>query len=497
MKQHALLCGLLVAAVALGIGLRRTPQEADTLVWAADAEGGAPYVFQDPEHPQQQIGFEVDLADALAKQLGRPIRFQQYEFASLFSGLQRGDFDFAMNGLEITPERKSKFRFSKPYYVYKQQFVVRAGEQRFHTLNDCQGRADVVIGTLEGTVAERLLDQLGIPKKIYPGAVEPYGDLALGRIDGVFLDLPIALYYARNNSKLRFAGPAIAPGYYAIAFRPRDEALASAVDNALDRLRQSGDLRRIYEKWGLWNDDQEELGRDDGDDITPEAIRPWTPARFVPLLLEGAAVTVLVTVLSMLLAVALGLPVALARLYGPAPLRYLALGYVEFFRGIPVLLLLYFLYYGLPVVAVNLNLGLTLNLAPLQAAILGLGLTYAAYEAEIYRAGISALPAGQWEAAAALGMSPSLAFRRVILPQAIRIILPPMTSDFVALFKDTSVVSVIAVVELSKQYQILSKASLQYLEIGLATAALYLALSVPLGHLSRYLEKKWGKAPGE
>jgi polar amino acid transport system substrate-binding protein len=496
MKRRAFMCGLLMAAVALGVGLRRCPQDPDTLVWAADAEGGAPYVFQDPEHPQQQIGFEVDLAKALAKQLGRPIRFQQYEFASLVSGLERGDFDFAMNGLEITAERKSKVRFSKPYYVYKQQFVVQASEQRFQTLNDCQGRADVVIGTLEGTVAERLLDQFGIPKKIYPGAVEPYGDLALGRIDGVFLDLPIALYYAHNHPKLKFAGPAIAPGYYAIAFRPRDEALASAVNNALDRLRQSGDLRRIYEKWGLWNDDQEQLGGD-ADDITAEAIRPWTPARFVPLLLEGAAVTVLVAVLSMLLAVALGLPVALARLYGPAPLRWLALGYVEFFRGIPVLLLLYFLYYGLPVMAVNLNLGQTLNLAPLQAAILGLGLTYAAYEAEIYRAGINALPAGQWEAAAALGMSQSLAFRRVILPQAIRIILPPMTSDFVALFKDTSVVSVIAVVELSKQYQILSKASLQYLEIGLATAALYLALSVPLGHLSRYLEKKWGQAPGE
>jgi polar amino acid transport system substrate-binding protein len=128
--------------------------------------------------------------------------------------------------------------------------------------------------------------------------------------------------------------------------------------------------------------------------------------------------------------------------------------------------------------------------------VLGLGLNYAAYEAEIYRAGIASLPAGQWEAAASLGMTPGLAFRRVILPQAIRVILPPMTNDFVGLFKDTSIVSIIAVVELSKQYQILSKTSLQYLEIGLATAVLYLAMSVPLGHLSRYLEKRWSKALG-
>jgi polar amino acid transport system substrate-binding protein len=90
-------------------------------------------------------------------------------------------------------------------------------------------------------------------------------------------------------------------------------------------------------------------------------------------------------------------------------------------------------------------------------------------------------------------MSHGLTFRRIILPQAIRVILPPMTNDFIALFKDTSLVSVIALVELTKQYQILAKSSMRYLEIGLATALLYLVMSVPLGHLARYLEKRWGK----
>jgi polar amino acid transport system substrate-binding protein len=129
----------------------------------------------------------------------------------------------------------------------------------------------------------------------------------------------------------------------------------------------------------------------------------------------------------------------------------------------------------------------------MQAAVLGFGLNYAAYEAEIYRAGIRAVPVGQWEAAASLGMPSGLTFRRVILAQAIRGILPPMTSDFVALFKDTSIVSIIAVEELSKQYQILAKSSQKYVEIALVTAALYLIMSVPLGHLSRYLEHRWSK----
>jgi ABC-type amino acid transport system permease subunit len=127
----------------------------------------------------------------------------------------------------------------------------------------------------------------------------------------------------------------------------------------------------------------------------------------------------------------------------------------------------------------------------MEAAILGFGMNYAAYESEIYRAGISSIPQGQWEAAASLGMSPALTFRRIILPQAIRVILPPMTNDLVALFKDTSVVSIIALVELSKQYQILTRSGAGYVGIGLTTAALYLIMSVPLGHLSRYLEKRW------
>ena len=236
-------------------------------------------------------------------------------------------------------------RFSKPYYLYKLQLVVRAGEQRLTTLQDCVGRPDLVIGTLEDTAAERLLDKLGIKKKIYPGQVEPYADLASGRIDGVLLDLPIALYYAKKNPQLRFAGEPIAPGFYAIAFRPTDAVPVRQVDAALDRLWQKGDLRRIYEKWGIWNADQDRLWEGAGNDVAEEASRSWSFDRYFPLLVQGAGVTILVTVLSMVLAVLLGMPIALIRLYGPAPLRWLALLYVEFFRGIPVLLLLFFLYW--------------------------------------------------------------------------------------------------------------------------------------------------------
>jgi polar amino acid transport system substrate-binding protein len=494
-KRRWLLGALLLAAGGAALWLRSRREEGvpkvdRPLVVGADAEGGAPYIFKSPDNPRENIGFEVDLINALAREMGRPIVVKQYEFNQLVPGLERGDFDVAMNGLEITPDRLRRVRFSRPYYAYKLQLVVRKGEKRFTTVEECRG-TDRVIGTLEDTAASRFLDKVGVRRKHYPGQVEPYQDLALGRIDGVLLDLPIALYLARKNPKLEFAGEPIEPGYYALAFRRSDAALTAEVNAALGRLFAKGEVRRIYEKWGLWGPDQEALARGEVRDVVSEPAGAWPLSRYLPLLLEGAAMTVFLTVASMALAVLVGLPLALVRLYAPRPLRLLGLGYVEFFRGTPVLLLLYFLYYGLPVVAAQAGLSVSLSLAPWQAAILGLGLNYAAYEAEIYRAGVHALPAGQWEAAAALGMPAPLTFRRIILPQALRTILPPMTNDFVALFKDTSVVSIIAVVELSKTYQILSKSSFQYLEIGLVTAVLYLLMSVPLGHLSRYLEQRW------
>ncbi len=465
--------------------------ETPPLRWGADAEGGAPYIFKDPKNPSHNIGFEVDLIEALSAELKRPIEFVQYDYKSLVPGVLRGDFDFAMNGIEVTPDRRARLLFSRPYYIFRLQLVARADDHRFDTLEDCR-RLACEVGTLEDTAAERLLDQMGIARKVYDGQVEPYRDLMLKRLDGVLLDLPIAVYYARPLRELRFAGEPVRRGYYAIAFRPGNDALAAPIDDALDRLLRGGTMERIYQKWGIWNDDQGELRNARVSDILAESRRLWTFRRYFPLLLEGAWLTVRLSVTSFLLAMGIGLVIALGRLYGIAPLRWLSVGYVEFFRGIPVLLLLYFLYYGLADLSTAYGLGF-LKLAPLAAAIMGLGLNYGAYEAEIYRAGIGAIPIGQWEAAASLGMTSVPTFRRIILPQAIRIILPPMTSDFVALFKDTSIVSMIAVVELSKEYQILSKSSMKYLEIGVLTALLYLVMSVPLGYLSRRLEARWGK----
>lgn len=493
------------------------------LRWGGDAEGGAPFQLRDPKDPGRVIGFEVELADALAetlaRQLGRPLRaeFAQYEWVSLPLGLNKGDFDIILSGYEITPESRRAVFFSRPYYIYAQQLVVRRDERRIASLEDCRGK---LVGTMAGSAADRLLRERGIEAVAFDGQVEPYLDLELGRLDAVLLDTPIVAYYGQTNPRFKLAGRPVAEGEYGIAAKTDERPLIAAINFGLSELMRSGRLREILERWHLWDIEQAKLaqgehraaelrglGFDEQGRPSRDAVKPtetvdrnivaasavgWSFGQYAPLLLRSAGMTIFLTVASMLLAMLVGLLIALMRLYGPTPVRWLALAYVEFFRGIPLLLLLFFLYFGVA----HYLAAWQIALPAVATAVVGFGLNYAAYESEIYRSAILSVPRRQWEAAQALGMSDRLTFRRVIFPQAIRTALGPMTNDVVALFKDTSLVSVIAVRELTKEYLILSRSSLKFVELGLLTALLYLAMSVPLGYLSRYLERRWGRGTG-
>lgn len=457
------------------------------LIWGFDAEGGAPYVFNDPKHPSKLIGFEVDLMDAIARELGVKVQYFQNAWDSILLSLQREDFDIAMNGIEITPDREQNVLFTRPYFAYAEQIVIRASEIRINRLEDLHGKK---VGVLYNTVAKRMLDEMGgVAVNTYSGQVEPFKDLLSNRIDAVFVDLPIASYYAKPNPQLRLVGEPVGEGYYGIALRKEDTALAEELNRIIEKIVRSGELKKIYDRWGLWNPLQEKLFLHEEllhkyTESPPSVTKRVPPAviTFLPTLLKGALVTVGISILSMMLAVVLGLALALMRLYGNIWLQRISTAYIEIYRGTPLLIQLYILYYGLP------NIGITLS--AFSAAILGLGMNYAAYEAEIYRTGIQSIPKGQTEAAFSLGMPMALTLRRIILPQALRIAIPPMTNDFIALFKDSSLVSVIAVVELTKSYSVLAAASMNFFKLGIITALLYFGMSYPLSLYARKLEKK-------
>ena len=175
---------------------------------------------------------------------------------------------------------------------------------------------------------------------------------------------------------------------------------------------------------------------------------------------------------------------AIGRLYGPRWLKWPLGAYVEFLRGTPLMLQLYFIFFFLPEAGIRVPAFWT--------AILGLAVNYSAYESEIYRAGLQAVPRGQMEAALSLGMSRAMALRRIVAPQAVRMVIPPVVSDFIALYKDTSVCSVITIVELTKRFSVLSMSTQATVELMTMTCALYMLMSYPVALLSHKLEKNLG-----
>jgi polar amino acid transport system substrate-binding protein len=207
--------------------------------------------------------------------------------------------------------------------------------------------------------------------------------------------------------------------------------------------------------------------------------------RYLPALGRAALITIVLSCLSMALAVAAGVLVASGRVYGGPVLRGVLMAYVELTRGTPVLLQLFVLYYGLAEFV---------RLPAFLAAFIGLGLNYAAYESEIYRSALEAVPRGQLEAARILGLTERQIFTLIRGPQALRLALAPMTNDFVALLKDSSLVSVLTVVELTKQTQIFAANIGSWVVPGTLCAAMYLAMSLPLSNLARRMEARW-KAP--
>ena len=476
--------------------------QAQDLRWGGDAEGGAPYLLPDPKNPRQIIGFEIDLMNALGKQLKRKSVFVQNQWDGLIPGLQRGSYELAVNGIEITDDRKSQVNFSIPYYVCGEQLSVRTTENSINSIADLKGKA---VGTLKFSLANRLLDQA---KRDFGGALEirsyenqnnPYDDLTNGRLQAVLMDWPIAVYYSKPNPKLKFTGSIIGEMQYGIAVRKDDAELLKQVNDGLLALVKSGELKAIYDKWGIWNEETDKLfAKFSQPEQKSDALAEFTQTvsakltwrerlkrywGYLPaLLFVGAPMTLLISVLGMALAIAFGLMLALVNLYAPQPFAWLSRAYVELFRGTPLLIQLYLIFYGLP------NIGI--RLSPIVAAVVGLGLNYAAYEAENYRAGIQAIPRGQMEAALSLGMTRAQSLRHVIVPQAMRLVIPPVTNDFIALFKDSSIVSVITMVELTKIYGQLAATYYDYIGAGILTAAIYFLMGLPFVRLARWAENR-------
>jgi polar amino acid transport system substrate-binding protein len=468
-------------------------QSVEELRWGGDAEGGAPFVEADPRDPSRVVGFDVEVADLVARGLERTARFVQVGFTSLDAAAARGDFDIGLSGIEDSPARRARLAVTIPYYEFREVLTVREADgDRYRTLADLRGRRVATLGaTLAYDILAAAQTEHGLVPVTYEDDVHPYSDLGLGRVDAVVLDAVLADRGVRRNAGLVNQDADLGVGYYVGVLRPGQSALRDRINGILREAMRDGRLETVFRHWEMWNEDQPRLYArllaGESVELLPTTgagtTDTWEAARrYLPALLQAAAITLALSCVAMGLAVVIGSLIATGRVYGPRPLQALLTAYVEVIRGTPLLLQLFVLYFGLaPFV----------QLPAFVAALLGLGLNYAAYESEIYRGALRAVPQGQLDAARALGLSDRQALVLVRGPQALRLALAPMTNDFVALLKDSSLVSVITVVELTKQTSIFAANIGSWVVPGALCAALYLVLSLPLARLARRLEKRW------
>jgi polar amino acid transport system substrate-binding protein len=483
---------------------------APPFLWGGDAEGGAPFVEADPRNPSVVRGMDVEVAGVLGRGIGREPRFVQVAFTSIDASVERGDFAVGLSGVEDTPARRAAHALTVPYYEFREVLTVRARDRaRYRSLRELKGRR---VGTLAGTIAYELLIREAAAGQFevvsYDDDVHPYSDLAAGRLDGVVLDHIIAQRALRHVGGLVIQPDALARGRYVGVLARSNTALRDRFDAILKAAMRDGTLEGILRRWNVWDEEQPRLFAavlGSGSSAAPTAgaaatkrppEAPPSPAApsgtiartvaYLPGLFRASLVTLLLSSLAMALAVGAGIVLASGRIYGGPIVRLLFGAYVEVVRGTPVLLQLFVLYYGLSAVV---------RLPAFVAALLGLGLNYAAYESEIYRGALLAVSRSQLEAARTLGLSEWLILRLVRGPQAFRLALAPMTNDFVALLKDSSLVSVITVVELTKSTAIFATNIGSWLLPGVLCAAIYLAMSLPLSRLARSLERRWSAAP--
>lgn len=489
MRRRLLALGLLF----IGVSRAHAQHPPPVLRWGGDAEGGAPFVEADPADPSRVRGFDVEIAELIARALGRRPQFVQVAWASIEASAERGDFDIGLSGVEDRPALRERHSASIPYFEFREVLAVRTADSaRVRTLADLRGRR---VGTLGSTGAFQILVDsqaaLSLIPVSYDDDVHPYTDLVSGRLDAVLLDHIIAerslRRLARENGQRFVIQPdPVAVGHYVAVLASTKAALRDSVDAILRAAMRDGSLEKILRKWEVWDPSQaRHFARVLGDTVQarPGAIvADRSMLAYAPALLRAALVTLALSVLAMTLAVGVGALIAAGRVYGSPVTRALLAAYVEIVRGTPVLLQLFVLYYGLSAVV---------RLPAFAAAVIGLGLNYAAYESEIYRGALQAVQRSQLEVARTLGLSELQILRLVRGPQALRLALAPMTNDFVALLKDSSLVSVITVVELTKQTAIYATNVGSWVVPGILCAAVYLAMSLPLARVARRLERRW------
>ena len=496
---------LCLTAVAFGQDSLSRIKQRGELVIATDPTY-PPFEVMEKDH---MIGFDIDIGNELGKDLGVKVKWIGLEWAGVLGSLESGKCDLAMAGITITSERKGKgYVFSRPYLLSGQEIVRRKGDNR---INGPQDLIDKVVAVQQETTGQFAVAKLGVPKghmlrfdQVQDGLM----DVRNKRSDATVGDLPtLKAILQKGFPELELVGDPFVKETLGIVAWKNNPELIGLINRSLSQMMVDGRYATAYKKWFGEPLTAKVVGelesrKTEGSPVKEVPLEAMKEVKAgpqlggsaftfrwdilgaaIPQLAKGARLTVVLTLLSLLIGIPSGLIFALMRISPVVILKGIASVYVEIVRGTPLLMQIYVIYFVLPAVGIELS--------SFVAGVLALSLNAAAYISEIFRAGIESIDSGQMEAARSLGMDYPQAMINVILPQTVRRVLPPLTNEAVALLKDSSLVSVVALAELMRVGKEIATNGGSPTTIYLTVAVFYLAMTLPLTWLVRRLEHKW------
>ena len=452
-----------------------------------------PFEFQAPGGGLQ--GFDIELMQAIAQAEGLRVEFQSLPFDGLIPALQARTVDAAISSMTITAERQQTVDFSRPYFKAGLAIAVRASDTQ---TTDLASLRNQTIGVQIGTTGAETARQIpGAAIRTFNSAPLALQALLNGNVTAVINDAPVTLYAIKTNNLtgIKITSQLLTEEFYGIA-TPKNSPNLAKINAGLTQILSNGTYNQIYRKW--FNAEPPDLATaaPTSQESQPKTTAPVASGTVItqalPILLQGALITLELTALSVLLGLVGGTLMGLARLSTARPLRWFARAYIDFFRGTPLLVQIFMIYFGIP--ALLQSWGLNFKFNPLAAAVLALSLNSAAYIAEIVRAGIQSIELGQVEAAQSLGLGPGQSLRYVIFPQAFRRMLPPLGNEFITLLKDTSLVAVIGFEELFQRGQLIVASNYRAFEIYAVVALIYLALNLLSSQAFSFLEARMNPA---
>jgi len=439
----------------------------------------SPFSYHDPA-TGQLVGYDVDVARAVAEKLGVKVEFVETPWDSIFAALEANRFDVVANEVTINAERKQKYDLSEPYSVGEGVIVTRANDNSIKTLDDLKGKVAAESATSNWSDVAR---KAGARVETVEGFTQAIKLLNQGRVDATINDsIAVYAYLAETgDTTVKIAGSVGEKSEQGFAAR-KNSGLLADLNKALDQLRDDGTLADISQKYLKANASGAPAA---GTQAKPKSTWDLILESLGPLAKAAITKTIPLTVISFVIGLVIALAVALARLSSNLVLTNVARFYISIIRGTPLLVQLFIVFYALPELGVKID--------PFPAAVIAFSLNVGGYAAEIIRSAIQSIPKGQWEAAETIGLNYVGALRRIVLPQATRVAVPPLSNTLISLVKDTSLASTILVTELLRQAQVIAAPTFEFFALY-GTAAVYywvicLVLSFGQSRVERRLER--------